>query len=104
MSPPDLDKLLVLPTGCGEQNLVKLGTNWIVGLNLHLTGQLQDHLRVKIRNNVQTGERFFEVLYSLYSTVFLLFPSFSSPFPPLLPSSSLLLSCLVLLNAEFCRI
>ena len=56
VSPPNLDRLLVLPTGCGEQNLGKLTTNLIVGLHLHFTGQLQDHLRVKIRNNIQIGE------------------------------------------------
>ena len=55
MSPPDLDRLLVLPSGCGEQNLVRTAVNWVVAGYLRATGQLQDFLEVKIRNNIMTG-------------------------------------------------
>ncbi|XP_064400639.1 C3 and PZP-like alpha-2-macroglobulin domain-containing protein 8 [Halichondria panicea] len=55
MSPPDLDRLLVLPSGCGEQNLVRTAVNWVVAGYLQSTGQLQDFLEVKIRNNIMTG-------------------------------------------------
>ena len=56
MSPPNLDRLLVLPSGCGEQNLVKTATNWVVAEYLQTTEQLQHFTAVKIRNNIQTGE------------------------------------------------
>ena len=56
MSPPNLDRLLVLPSGCGEQNLVRTATNWVVAEYLQTTEQLQDFTAVKIRNNIQTGK------------------------------------------------
>ena len=56
MSPPDLDRLLVLPYGCGEQNMVRTGLNWVVAVYLQSTGQLTDHIAVKIRRNLITGE------------------------------------------------
>ena len=55
MSPPNLDRLLVLPTGCGEQNLVRLATNWVVADYLVTTEQLSDFIAVKIKNNIQIG-------------------------------------------------
>ena len=55
MSPPNLDRLLVLPHGCGEQNLVKTATNWVVAEYLVATRQLSDFIGVKIRNNIQIG-------------------------------------------------
>ena len=55
MSPPNLDNLLVLPSGCGEQNLVRTATNVAVGWYLVDTRQLSDFIAVKIRNNVQIG-------------------------------------------------
>ena len=58
MSPPNLDRLLVLPSGCGEQNLVRTATNWVVAEYLQTTEQLQDFTAVKIRNNIQTGKYF----------------------------------------------
>ena len=55
MSPPNLDHLLVLSSGCGEQNLVKIATNWVVAEYFLMTDQLQDFIAVKIRNNIQIG-------------------------------------------------
>ena len=55
MSPPNLDRLLVLPSGCGEQNLVRTATNWVVAHYLKTTDQLQDFIAAKIRNNLHTG-------------------------------------------------
>ena len=55
MSPPDINRLLVLPSGCGEQNLVKTATNWVVAEYLVATDQLQDFTAVKIMNNIQRG-------------------------------------------------
>jgi len=54
-SPPDLDNLLVLPTGCGEQNLVKLALNTVVAKYLQLTVGLPEHMAVRVRFNLQTG-------------------------------------------------
>ena len=56
MSPPNLDRLLMLPYGCGEQNLMKTATNLVVAEYLHTTEQLQDFTAVKIRRNIQTGK------------------------------------------------
>ena len=55
MSPPNLNRLLVLPSGCGEQNLVRTATNWVVAEYLKTTDQLQDFIAIKIRNNLHTG-------------------------------------------------
>ena len=55
MSPPNLDRLLVLPSGCGEQNLVKVATNWVVADYLVITEQLSDFIAVKVENNIQIG-------------------------------------------------
>ena len=62
MSPPDLDRLLVLPYGCGEQNMVRTGLNWVVAVYLQSTGQLSDHIAIKIRQNLITGERCTEIV------------------------------------------
>ena len=56
MSPPNLDRLLVLPSGCGEQNLVKMATNWVVADYLDVTEQLSDFIAVKVKNNIQIGK------------------------------------------------
>ena len=56
MSPPNLDRLLVLPSGCGEQNLVRTSINWVVAEYLEATNQLSDFIAVKVKNNIQTGE------------------------------------------------
>ena len=56
MSPPNLDRLLVLPSGCGEQNLVKTAVNWLVAEYLDATHQLTDFTAVKIKNNIQKGK------------------------------------------------
>lgn len=51
----NLNRLLVLPSGCGEQNLVKTAVNWVVAEYLQATDQLQDFIGVKVKNNVQKG-------------------------------------------------
>ena len=61
MSPPDLDRLLVLPHGCGEQNMVRFSLNVVTGLYLIATDQLPEVLSVKIRNNLQTGNTYTHV-------------------------------------------
>ena len=46
---------MVLPSGCGEQNLVRLATNWVVANYLDVTEQLSDFIAVKVKNNIQIG-------------------------------------------------
>ncbi len=70
MSPPDLDNLLVLPSGCGEQNLVRTATNWVVARYLTATGQLQDFLEVKIKNNLMTGKVHMLYFYAYRDNLF----------------------------------
>ena len=55
MSPPNLENLLVVPTGCGEQNLVKTMTNYLVANYLRKTKQLEDHIWAKIRVHLMKG-------------------------------------------------
>ena len=81
MSPPNLDRLLVLPSGCGEQNLVRTATNWVVAEYLQTTEQLQDFTAVKIRNNIQTGKYFnkymgVQIAYIFLWKVFVMSTSF----------------------------
>ena len=54
-SPPNLSHLLVLPYGCGEQNLVKLALNTAVAKYLQQTGGLTKHTVNKVQFNLQTG-------------------------------------------------
>ena len=55
MSFSNLDHLLVLPSGCGEQNLVKTAINLVVAKYLASIHALQDHIATKIKNNLQIG-------------------------------------------------
>ena len=59
MSFPNLDHLLILPRGCGEQNLVRTAVNYVVGKYLSSTEALKDHVAVKIKNNLQIGKTVF---------------------------------------------
>ena len=68
LSPPDLDRLLVLPSGCGEQNMVRFSLNVVTGLYLMHTNQLPEQLSVKIRNNLQIGRDSIYCLAILFST------------------------------------
>ena len=56
MSFPNLDHLLVLPSGCGEQNLVKTAINFIVAKYLLALKKLSNHVAIKIKNNIQIGK------------------------------------------------
>ena len=55
MSFSNLDHLLVLPSGCGEQNLVRTAINLVVTEYLTSIHALQDHIATKIKNNLQIG-------------------------------------------------
>ena len=56
MSPPNLDNLLVVPSGCGEQNLVKTTNNFVVANYLDSTDQLTGPIAVRVRANILKGE------------------------------------------------
>ena len=51
----DLDKLLALPTGCGEQNMLKFAPNIYVLEYLIQTNQLTDKIKEKAVGFLQTG-------------------------------------------------
>ena len=54
-SPPNLANLLILPSGCGEQNLVKLALNTVVAKYLQQTVGLPEHTATRVQFNLQTG-------------------------------------------------
>ena len=56
MSPPNLDNLLVVPFGCGEQNLVKTTNNFVVANYLDSTGQLTRAIAARVKANIMKGE------------------------------------------------
>ena len=56
MSPPNLDNLLVVPSGCGEQNLVKTTNNFVVANYLDSTEQLTGAIAARVRANIMKGE------------------------------------------------
>ncbi|XP_078476069.1 pregnancy zone protein-like [Lampetra planeri] len=51
----NLDKLLTLPTGCGEQNMVKFAPNIYIQEYLQNSGQLTDAVREKALNFLRVG-------------------------------------------------
>ncbi|XP_061435746.1 alpha-2-macroglobulin-like [Lethenteron reissneri] len=51
----NLDKLLTLPTGCGEQNMVKFAPNIYIQEYLQNSGQLTDAVRDKALNFLRVG-------------------------------------------------
>merc|ERR1740130_1825379 len=50
-----LERLLRIPTGCGEQNMVTLAPNVFVAKYLQATGKLTPDLRQRIVNNMIVG-------------------------------------------------
>ena len=56
MSPPNLDNLLVVPSGCGEQNLVKTTNNFVVANYLDSTDQLTGAIAARVKTNIMKGE------------------------------------------------
>lgn len=51
----NLDHLIILPTGCGEQNMAKLMSNLAVNDYLRASKQLEPKLENKILHNLKTG-------------------------------------------------
>jgi len=52
----DLDDLLLLPVGCGEQNMVRLAPDIAILEYLTVTGQLTDHIEVKAIDHLNKGK------------------------------------------------
>uniref|UniRef100_A0A1B6KU32 TEP1-F n=1 Tax=Graphocephala atropunctata TaxID=36148 RepID=A0A1B6KU32_9HEMI len=51
----NLDSLVLLPMGCGEQNLARLAPNLFVLRYMDASGQVNQHLRVTALNNIKKG-------------------------------------------------
>lgn len=51
----DIDELVLLPMGCGEQNMVHLAPNVAILQYLSATGQLTDDIEVKTLNHLHKG-------------------------------------------------
>ena len=52
-----LEKLVALPTGCGEQNMVRLAPNIAVLKYLTATKQLTSDLEAKLLDHVYQGNK-----------------------------------------------
>ncbi len=64
----DLDKLLAMPYGCGEQNMVKFAPNIYIMQYLKSTNQLTKEIEDKAKEYLVSGE-----FYDVFSWVFLEF-------------------------------
>ncbi len=51
----NLDKLLQMPTGCGEQRMIGLGPNIYILQYLEVTGQLTASIRLTATDYLQSG-------------------------------------------------
>ena len=51
-----LDQLLKLPTGCGEQNMLKFSPNIFVLQYLEASGQVTPQIRSKALDFLRTGQ------------------------------------------------
>lgn len=52
----NLDKLLAMPYGCGEQNMVRFAPNIYIQQYLEKTGQLLPDIRAKAQRFLQSGQ------------------------------------------------
>ena len=50
-----LEKLLAMPTGCGEQNMLKFAPNIFIMQYLTKTNRLTEEIKSKAVNFMQTG-------------------------------------------------
>jgi CD109 antigen len=77
MSLSNFDKILVVPTGCGEQNMARACINFVVATYLNSTGQLTDAFRDRITENLKLGYQ-RELQFAKSSGGFAVFPSLSA--------------------------
>lgn len=52
----NLERLLAMPSGCGEQNMVRFAPNVYIQQYLETSGQLRPDVRAKARGFLQSGE------------------------------------------------
>lgn len=52
----NLERLLAMPSGCGEQNMVRFAPNIYIQQYLETSGQLRPDVRAKARGFLQSGE------------------------------------------------
>jgi CD109 antigen len=55
----NLDKLLRMPYGCGEQNMLYFAPSIQAALYMNVTNRIDDAKREKIRNILKTGKMIF---------------------------------------------
>lgn len=60
-----LDKLIAIPTGCGEQNMLKFAPNIFVMKYLEATFQLDDNIVSKAKYYMQKGRHSCIVLTTI---------------------------------------
>ncbi|CAI9603274.1 unnamed protein product [Staurois parvus] len=58
----NLDQLLTMPYGCGEQNMVHFAPNIFVMQYLEKTNQLTDEIKSKATEFMEKGERHFVII------------------------------------------
>jgi hypothetical protein len=51
-----LEDLILIPTGCGEQNMIRLAPNVAILRYLSMTNQLTDDLEIKTVDHLNKGE------------------------------------------------
>jgi len=75
----NLNNLLRLPFGCGEQNLANFAPNIYVLKYLQTTKQLTNDVREKAMYYLRTGENRFIIKQICTDSLCVLFKSFSMP-------------------------
>ena len=56
MSLSNFGKILIVPTGCGEQNMARACINFVVATYLNSTGQFSHTFRDRITGNLKQGD------------------------------------------------
>ena len=51
-----LEDLILIPTGCGEQNMIRLAPNIAILKYLSMTNQLSEDLEIKTVDNLNKGK------------------------------------------------
>lgn len=56
-----LENLLRMPTGCGEQNMIGMAPDLYIARYLRQTGKMTAALEKRIKNFLETGQRFLNL-------------------------------------------
>ena len=57
-----LENLLRMPTGCGEQNMIKLAPDLYIANYLTVSGQMTPSMQARVKHLIETGERIIKSL------------------------------------------